>query len=308
MSEVNTAHIKKVAVLLGGNSNEREISIATGKNVVSALNELGYQVFEIEVNRDISDIIQQLIKINPDVVFNALHGGSGENGEIQALLNMLKIKYTHSNVLASSIGMNKIFTHYIADSFEITMPKCQVLTIEEVKNKQFGKYPIVIKKHDDGSTVGIKVIHSDEEKKNLQWTWNYNNVLVEEFIKGREFTVGVLSGSALTITEIIYESEIFSYEAKYQPGIARHVLDPDLPLHIEQRLKNYAVKIHDILGCSGVTRSDFIYDGNEIYFLEINTQPGLTRNSFIPEQAQFIGLSFNQLVQCLIEQAGHDEA
>lgn len=294
---------KKIAVLKGGFSSEREISIKTGNQVIEALKK-NYEVKSILVSNKIRELIDNLTKFNPDIVFNALHGSFGEDGQIQSILNFLKIPYTHSGVIASSVGMNKYISKIIFEGIGIKCPAGKKLKIKDLR-KQI-KIPSVIKPLNGGSSIGItKILDKNQYTKNLESSENSDDeILIEDFIPGREVTVGILDNTVCGITEIITKSDLYDYTSKYVE-VAKHIQNPRLPNIILNKLKKNALMAHNILGCNCISRSDFKYDekNNTIYLLEINTQPGLTNDSLLPEMAMKKGISFFNLCQILIDNA-----
>lgn len=298
---------KTIAVLMGGWSLEREVSLTSGKAVSKILKEAGYNVKDIDVSKDIQTLIQSLSP-KPDVVFNALHGTGGEDGTIQAILEMLEIPYTHSNVAASALAMDKVLTRNLAKSLNIPVAEGFTIDTTSLLTKHPMTPPYIVKPIADGSTFGLKVILSDEDKFTPQDLIPLGKkALVEKFIPGRELTVGLIGGKALAVTEIIYEGKShFDFEAKYTKGFARHELPANIPQHIADTLLSLSEKIYSEIGCNGIARCDFRYNPDDkssdgIYFLEINSQPGFTPISLLPEQAESIGKSFLDVINYLIE-------
>ena len=294
---------KKIAVLKGGVSSEREISIKTGNQVIEALKK-NYKVKSILVSNNISELIDHLTEFNPDIVFNALHGGFGEDGQIQSILNSLKIPYTHSGVVASSVGMNKYISKIIFEGIGIKCPIGEKLKIKDLKKKK--KIPSIIKPLNGGSSIGItKILDENQYTKNIESSGNSDDeILIEDFIIGREITVGILDNTVCGITEIITQTDLYDYTSKYVE-VAKHVQNPRLPKLISNKLKKNALMAHNILGCNCISRSDFKYDEKNmtVYLLEINTQPGLTNDSLLPEMAMKKGISFFNLCRILIDNA-----
>ena len=294
---------KKVAILKGGPSPEKEISIKTGNQVIKAL-KANYKVESITVSNNIKELINQLIEFKPDVVFNALHGCFGEDGQIQSILNSLKIPYTHSGTLASSVGMNKYISKIIFEGIGIQCPKGKKIKVKNLKKEI--TIPSIVKPINGGSSIGITKIFDKNQLTDDIITYNNSDeeILIEDFIPGREITVGVLNNAVCGITEIITQSDLYDYTSKYIK-VAKHVQSPILPVTILEKLKKNAEMAHNILGCNCISRSDFRYDDkNEtIYLLEINTQPGLTNSSLLPEMAMAKGINFFKLCQILIDNA-----
>jgi len=304
-----TTRKKHVAVLMGGWSAEREVSLVSGAGVAKALEEEGYSVTAVDVQRDLTGLVAALSDPRPDVVFNALHGRGGEDGTIQGVLEFLGLPYTHSGVRASAIAMDKAMTKRVLDSAGVRSPKGLVLTKGELTG---GTHPMpapyIVKPVDEGSTVGVTLVHEGQNSPiGDGWTFG-ERVLVEEFIRGRELTVGVMGDRALAVTEIDFAAELFDYTAKYTAGHATHVLPAPIPEAVAEEAKRVAVLAHETLGCRGVSRSDFRWDDSKpgtegLYFLEINNQPGMTPLSLVPEQAAHVGISYGALVSWLVENA-----
>lgn len=306
---------KTVAVLMGGWSAERKVSLSSGTQCAKALREQGYNVREIDVKRDLKDLLAQL-EPKPDVVFNALHGQGGEDGCIQSVLEILGIPYTHSAPLASALAMNKQKAKEVLKPLGVPCPEGQLVHIDDLrKGKVPFKPPYVVKPNDEGSSVGVYIIKEGDNKPAAGLdTWSYGlYALVEKYIPGKELSVAVMGGGsekarALTVTEIIANSEFYDYEAKYAAGGSRHVIPAPINPDVFNEALRIAAFAHEKLGCSGVTRSDFRYNDNEpgitgLFYLETNTQPGMTPTSLVPEQAAHLGMSFGELVAWLVESA-----
>ena len=296
---------KKIIVLKGGPSEEREISIKTGNQVEEALSKQ-HDVKGVLVSQNLSLITEKILKFGPNVIFNALHGNFGEDGQIQSILNALKIPYTHSGVVASSIGMNKYFSKIIFENVGIRCPKGEKFKLGEIQKTKI-KIPSIIKPTSGGSSIGIIKIFKNEQlyKENLINSNSKNeDYLVEDFIEGREITVGILDNKICGITEIITNSKFYDFKSKYVQ-VAKHIQNPKLPEKINKELENNSLLAHNILGCNYISRSDFRYDekNQKLYLLEINTQPGLTSDSLIPEMAKKNGISFVNLCNMLIDSA-----
>jgi D-alanine-D-alanine ligase len=300
---------KHVAVLMGGWSAEREVSLSTGVACATALRASGYRVSEIDVDRNIA---QALGKLRPDVCFNALHGPIGEDGNIQGLLNIMGIPYTHSGVQASSIAMDKPRAKQIFARAGLRCPEGQVCSLQDTLAGDTYDPPYVIKPIDQGSSVGVHIVRPGDNYLPMVADWPYGDqVLIEKFIAGRELTVGVFDGEALCVTEITSDHGFYDYEAKYEEGGSVHLVPAPLPDAVTAEALATAVQAHALLGCRSVTRSDFRYDDTsgsdgDLYLLEINTQPGMTATSLVPEQAAFRGISFPDLVSRMVEEARCD--
>ena len=297
----------KIALLKGGLNNEREISLKTAEECSLALKKLGHKVYEFDIK---DQFINKLSELKIDVCFNALHGSLGENGSIQGLLNYLKIPYTHSGVKASSVAMDKSLTKTTLSKFGIVFPEVVDIEINQyIKPVNYdGSY--VIKPKSEGSSVGIKIVKKDTNCLIPSSYWkNAKELISEVFIEGIELTVGILAGKALCVTEIIAEKNSFyDYESKYSHGGSKHIIPAKLPQIIEQQAIDWAEKAYIKLECRGIARADFRYNPKtlKLFMLEINTQPGMTKTSLIPEQAIYSGISFKELIKKLLELAQCD--
>lgn len=299
---------KRIAVLKGGWSAEREVSLNSGAAVARALVAAGYDPIEIDVDRDIA---AHLAALKPDAAFNALHGQWGEDGCVQGLLEILNIPYTHSGVLASSLAMDKQRTKLLLRDVGVPSPEGKIMSRFAAAGGHAMAPPYVIKPNAQGSSVGVHIIRRGdnrppEELMSANWSLG-DEVLVEQFIAGRELTVAVKGGEPLCVTEILPSTDFYDYEAKYADGGSRHVVPAPIPEAITRRCLDLAARAHAALGCRGVSRSDFRYDpdlaGEQIFFLEINTQPGMTGTSLTPEQAAWRGMSFAELCAWMVEDA-----
>lgn len=288
---------KHVAVLKGGWSAEREVSLNSGAACAKALRELNYRVTEIDVQPDIADVLKQT---KPDVVFNALHGRYGEDGCVQGLLEILKIPYTHSGVLASSVAMDKPMAKVVFASAGLKVPFGKIVTSEELLKGDPMPRPYVVKPANEGSSVGVYIVKDGDKFPVFS---GGDSWLVEEYIAGREITVAVLNDVPLGVTEIRPISGFYDYENKYTDGKTEHLCPAPLERDEYEAVMQMALTAHRALGCRGLSRSDFRYDGKNFYILELNTQPGMTSLSLSPEIAAYAGISFNKLVQKLIEAA-----
>ena len=299
---------KNIVLLKGGFSDEAEVSRNTAKSVEVALKSIGYSVTSIEVNNDFPNwIIKNKKKI--DLVFNALHGNWGEDGKIQGFLEYIGIPYTHSGVTASAIGMNKFLAKKIFASEGIKLPKSKILDLYDVEKKDPFKRPFVIKPISGGSSLGIKIVEKETSIKEILYKTKDYKVMVEEFIPGRDFTVALLEGTILGVLEVKAKSNFYNYSAKYDKNSqTKYILPDDISEKIRQRLFEDSIKANNILNCQGVTRVDFRLNLNlgleGIYLLEINTQPGLTKNSLVPKIAKNAGLSFDDLIKFIVSKAG----
>ena len=299
---------EKVTVLMGGMSAERDVSLDSGKACAKALVEIGFDVTTLDAK---DDFIEKLIKNKPDKVFNALHGRFGEDGSIQGLLEHLKIPYTHSGILSSAIAMDKLTSKRIFKNAKISSPEYQVIkSLEDFKSSKI-EYPCVVKPNNEGSSVGVYVFN--EPKKSDEDTIvtllkKYNFLILEKYIPGREIQVAVMGSKALGGIEIVPTRSFYDYEAKYSANAkTQHIIPVKINEGDYKKILDIALQAHNILGCKGVTRSDFRYNEsdkvNKIYILEVNTQPGMTSLSLVPEIANYYGISFNELVKWIINDA-----
>jgi D-alanine-D-alanine ligase len=299
---------EKVTVLMGGISAERDVSLDSGKACAKALAEIGFEVTSLDAK---DDFIEKLIKNKPDKVFNALHGRFGEDGSIQGLLEHLKIPYTHSGILSSAIAMDKLTSKKIFKDAKISSPEYQVIkTLEDFQSSKIG-YPCVVKPNNEGSSVGVYIFNepkkSDEETI-ISLLKKYTFLILEKYIPGREIQVAVMGSKALGGIEIVPTRSFYDYEAKYSANAkTKHVIPVKINEADYKKILDMALQAHNILGCRGVTRSDFRYNEsdklNKIYILEVNTQPGMTSLSLVPEIANYYGISFNELVKWIINDA-----
>jgi D-alanine-D-alanine ligase len=295
-----------VAILMGGWSSEREVSLRSGGACAKALEGSAYKVTTVDVGRDIKEKLKELA---PDIALNMLHGGFGENGEMQMILEDLKIPYSHSGEKASELAMNK---DRARDKFlKAGVPVAAGMTMSrfEVAKAHPMAMPYVVKPVADGSSVGVYIIHPDAEapKAELAGTeWKYGDVvLVEKYIEGMELTCAVMGDRALDVIEIVSELPFYNYEAKYMPGGSKHVLPAPLPPQTYEQVQKIALQAHQTLGCRGISRTDLRYNekNDELVCLEVNTQPGMTETSLVPEIAAYAGFSFPQLVDWMIKDA-----
>lgn len=301
-----------IAVLMGGWSAEREVSLTSGRAVVKALEGKGYKVTAIDVTPHLA---AALVETRPDVVFNALHGRYGEDGTVQGLLEMMQIPYTHSGVLASALAMYKPMAkpHFAAAGIPVA-EGAVVSKADMLQGKVPFAAPYVIKPVDEGSSVGVHIIRQGQNYHFTEDNWTYGEVvLVEKFLKGKEIQAAVLDGKALGAIEIRPKNEFYDYEAKYTEGLAEHLMPAPIDKVAYDRILRYAERAHDCLGCKGLTRSDFIYaeelgPDKGIILLEVNTQPGMTPLSLAPEIAAHAGIDFATLVERLVQIALRDHA
>jgi D-alanine-D-alanine ligase len=311
-ASINAKH-KKVTVLTGGWSAEREVSLVSGRGVADALAARGYEVTTFDPPKDLTDIAAGLSPA-PDAVFNALHGTGGEDGTIQAILDVMGLPYTHSGMRASAVAMDKPLAKRIVGTVGVPSPAGTIVSAADLAKGHPIPPPYVVKPIAEGSSVGIVIVPKGANAPAASAGWAADEqLLVEPYIRGRELTVGVMSRPgerprALAVTEIQYATEFFDYTVKYSEGYATHILPAKIPESVYSAAMEYARLAHETIGCNGVTRSDFRWDDSNqdtdgLYFLEINTQPGMTPISLVPEQAQLAGLSYADLVEWIVEGA-----
>lgn len=289
---------------MGGFSAEREISLITGSGVCEALLKKGYKVVPYDLT-DTMDFISALEKEKPDVVFNALHGNWGEDGEIQGLLDMLQIPYTHSGLKASAVGMDKDITKWVCQSLGIKVPVGEKTTYREfLERGTMIAMPFVVKPVSDGSSVGVFIVRAPEDWKHVCYDDLDREILIEKFIDGFDITVTVLNDKALTVTALHPKNDFYDYEAKYTDGMTQHIIPAPIPETAFQTALRYAEKLHKALGCNIVSRSDLRYnDKDGVVMLEINTNPGMTPLSLVPEQFKYCGGSYEEFCAIMVEGA-----
>jgi D-alanine-D-alanine ligase len=300
---------KHVAVLMGGWSAEREISLLSGKSCAEALVRLGYRVTRIDVGRDIAAV---LATVKPDVALNVLHGRPGEDGTLQGVLEVLAIPYTHSGVMASAVAMQKEVAKILFRAASVPVPEGLVAPRLEVAKGHLLPPPYVIKPLAEGSSVGVFIVTSEHRHPPQELTrpdWPYGErVIVEKYIPGKELTCAVIGKDALGVIEIVPTTRFYDYEAKYAPGGSKHLLPAEISSFVYQEVRRLALAAHGALGCRGVSRADFRYDDRVdglggLACLEVNTQPGMTQTSLVPELAAHAGITFDELVRWMIEDA-----
>jgi D-alanine-D-alanine ligase len=294
----------KIAVLMGGPGEEREISLKSGKAIQLALDDIGYNVLSITMENKLGDIISDLHSV--DLVFLGLHGSIGENGTIQGFLESLGIKYTGSDPLSSAICMDKNISKIIARDSKVNTPNWKIVTRDQTLNEDNSEFPLVIKPNDQGSTVGLTVVHDESELgPALNLAYNYSSsVMVEQFIEGRELTVTLIGGKALPVCEIIPSHELYDYECKYTSGMSKYVCPADIDLDLTKRVQEITERLFDVLKCRHYSRADFRLDHEDnLWFLEMNTLPGMTDTSLAPMAAKAAGFSFNDLIDRIVLQA-----
>ena len=301
-----------VVVLLGGSSGERKISFLTGKACSSALKKRGYKVKELD---EAGFFVNKLKKLKPKIVFNALHGKYGEDGFVQSILEAIKIPYTHSGVISSSLAMDKELSRHIFKKNKIKVPKYFVLHKDNkknfnkrIKNKNI-KFPVVIKPINEGSSLGVYICKNkiQFDKNFNKLTKNYERVLVEEYIPGKEIQVAVMGNKPLGAIELVPRRQFYDYKAKYSSKAkTKHIMPAPLSKKKYNEALILAKRAHKVLGCKGITRSDFRFFKNKFYLLETNTQPGMTKLSLVPEIAQYRGISFEDLVVWMLKDSSND--
>ncbi|KAF0146576.1 MAG: D-alanine-D-alanine ligase [Rhodospirillaceae bacterium] len=298
---------RRVLVLMGGWSSEREVSLVSGAVVVSALQILGYEAVAADVPRDMTALLTHFDP-RPDVVFNALHGRFGEDGCIQGILNILGLPYTHSGLMASALAMDKPMARRLFAQAGIPVASGAVVSRADLLAGDPLPRPYVIKPLNEGSSVGIRIIRDEDGKVPFgEGVWpEGEHVLAEIFVPGRELTVAVMGDRPLAVTEIVTDHVFYDYAAKYAAGGSRHLLPASLPAVVTAEALRLALLAHLTLGCRGVSRADFRFDGRRLVILEVNTQPGLTPTSLVPEQAAYVGMGFADLVQWMVERAACD--
>ena len=302
---------KRIAVLMGGRSAEREVSFSSGRGVMKALKEEGFDAIEID---PADDLPSQLRAVKPDAVFNALHGRFGEDGTVQGILEWMRLPYTHSGVLASALAMHKERTKDIYRAAGLPVVKSIVCDRKEAGARHMMEPPYVVKPVNEGSSVGIFIIRKGDNRPPAALgadDWNLSSeMMVEEFVPGRELTVSVMGEKPLCVTEIMTDLEFYDYEAKYAPGGSQHVLPAQVPDSVVKDCMEMSVIAHKALGCRGVSRTDFRYDDTtnkpRLILLETNTQPGMTPTSLVPEQAAYVGMSYAKLCRWMVEDASCD--
>jgi D-alanine-D-alanine ligase len=302
----SSSGLPKVAVLMGGPSAEREVSLSSGRECAAALRGEGYEVIELDAG---PDLYARLTDIKPDVVFNALHGRWGEDGCVQGMLEWLRIPYTSSGVLASALAMDKQRSKRAYENAGLPVAQSVIAPREEVEAGHVMAPPYVVKPNNEGSSVGIYIVHESANGPPVLNKDMPAEVMVEQYVPGRELTVTVLGDRPVTVTEIFTDGW-YDYEAKYAPGGSSHQVPADIPQDIFDLCMDYALRAHQVLGCRGVSRTDFRWDepkgAKGVYLLETNTQPGMTPTSLVPEQAGEAGLTFGQLCAWMVEDASCD--
>ena len=300
----------RVAILMGGWSAEREVSLVTGAKVTEAVARLGHEAVAVDMDRGIAT---RLAEIQPDVVFNALHGTPGEDGSVQGLLDLMGLKYTHSGLTTSVISIDKVLTKMYLSPHGIRMPGGHVVKTEGLFLGDPLPRPYVLKPVNEGSSVGVAIVTAESNygepiAREAAGPWQeFGELLAEPFIRGRELTTAVLGNRALGVTELRPKSGFYDYDAKYTEGMTDHICPANVPKAITDACLDMALKAHRVLGCKGTSRSDFRWDDEKgvegLYLLEVNTQPGMTPLSLVPEQAKAVGIGYDELVQMILDEA-----
>jgi D-alanine-D-alanine ligase len=304
--------VTHVAVLHGGVSAEREVSLATGTQVEAALRQAGFEVTPIEVGQDLAAVIAALQAAKPDAVFNALHGRFGEDGCIQGVLDWLGLPYTHSGLRASALAMDKAAAKAAFAAAGLPVAPSRIVSPEELEAADPLPRPYVVKPVNEGSSVGVEILRQgDNRRAEVARNWKYDRrIMAEAYIPGRELTVAVMGDRPLEVTEIATGNVFYDYDAKYADGGSRHTLPAPVHPAIRAQAMEAALRAHQALGCRGVSRADFRYDDTagepgRLYILEVNTQPGMTRTSLVPEQAAHVGIAFPDLCAWMVREARH---
>jgi len=301
----------RVVVLMGGWSSEREVSLTSGRGVAAALRERGWsKVTELDMDRDVA---ARLTELKPDVVFNALHGTPGEDGTVQGMMDLMDLRYTHSGLETSVIAIDKELTKMVLVPHGVRMPGGRVVTSQSLFQEDPIPRPFVVKPVNEGSSVGVAIVtdngnYGNPIGRDVEGPWlHFDELLAEPFIRGRELTVAVIGGEPLAVTELKPKAGFYDYDAKYTDGLTQHVCPAEIPYEIAASMMDMAARAHRLLGCKGASRSDFRWDDDlgeaGIYLLEVNTQPGMTPLSLVPEQAKHKGTTYGELVEGLIAEA-----
>lgn len=299
-----------VAVLMGGWSNERPVSLMSGEGVAAALEERGHKVTRVDMGRDVA---QKLAEAAPDVVFNALHGTPGEDGTVQGMMDLMGLTYTHSGMVTSVIAIDKELTKQALVPHGIPMPGGRIVEVAEIYERDPLERPYVLKPVNEGSSVGVAIITAEGNYGNpispaAKGPWQeFDHLLAEPYIRGRELTTAVLGNKALMVTELKPKSGFYDFDAKYTEGMTEHICPAEIPDEITQACLDIALRCHKLLGCKGCSRTDFRWDDERglagLFVLETNTQPGMTPLSLVPEQAKHLGISYGELVETIIAEA-----
>jgi D-alanine-D-alanine ligase len=299
-----------VAVLMGGWSSERPVSLMSGEGVATALEERGHRVTKIDMDRDVA---ARLAEAAPDVVFNALHGTPGEDGTIQGLMDLMGLAYTHSGLATSVIAIDKELTKHALVPHGIPMPGGRIVASAEIHERDPLARPYVLKPVNEGSSVGVAIVtaqgnYGNPIGRDVEGPWQrFEHLLAEPFIRGKELTTAVIADRALMVTELKPKTGFYDFDAKYTEGLTEHVCPAEIPDEVTEACKDIALRAHRLLGCKGTSRSDFRWDDERgiegLFLLEVNTQPGMTPLSLVPEQAKHLGMDYGDLVEAIIADA-----
>jgi D-alanine-D-alanine ligase len=302
-----------VAVLMGGWSSERPVSLMSGEGVAKALAARGHKVTRIDMGRDVA---QRLAEAAPDVVFNALHGAPGEDGTVQGMMDLMGLTYTHSGLATSVIAIDKELTKQALVPHGVPMPGGRIVDSAELYERDPLARPYVLKPVNEGSSVGVAIVTDASNcgnpiRPDAQGPWqDFDRLLAEPFIRGKELTTAVLGDRALTVTELKPKSGFYDFDSKYTDGLTEHVCPAEIPDEVAAACKDIALRAHQLLGCRGTSRSDFRWDDERgvegLFLLEVNTQPGMTPLSLVPEQARHCGMSYEDLVEAIVAEALKD--
>jgi D-alanine-D-alanine ligase len=312
MADLSKLH---VAVLMGGWSSERPVSLMSGAGVADALESRGHRVTRIDMDRDVA---LRLAEAKPDVVFNALHGAPGEDGTVQGMLDLMGLAYTHSGLATSVIAIDKELTKQVLVPHGIPMPGGRIVETQELFERDPIARPYVLKPVNEGSSVGVAIVTADGNmgqpiSRDAEGPWqHFDRLLAEPYIRGRELTTAVLGEKALMVTELRPKSGFYDFDAKYTDGMTEHVCPAEIPEDVAEACRDIALRAHRLLGCRGTSRSDFRWDDTQgvegLFLLEVNTQPGMTPLSLVPEQARHCGMDYADLVEAIIGEALTDAA
>ncbi|WP_337658567.1 D-alanine--D-alanine ligase [Sphingorhabdus sp. Alg231-15] len=299
-----------VAVLMGGWSAEREVSLMSGNDVAAALEKNGHKVTRIDMDRNVAMVLDG---VKPDVVFNALHGCPGEDGTVQGMLDLMQIPYTHSGLVTSVIAIDKELTKQQLVPAGIPMPDGKMVKSKDIFEADPLPRPYVLKPVNEGSSVGVAIVtdqgnYGNPIGRDVSGPWQeFDELLAEPFIKGRELTTAVVGSKALCVTELRTKAGFYDYDAKYTEGLTEHICPAEIPADIEKLCLDYALRAHQVLGCKGTSRTDYRWDdeldADGLFVLETNTQPGMTPLSLVPEQARQMGISYEELVEMIVREA-----
>ena len=296
--------LKRVMLISGGISAEREISLISGKEVSKSLGRLGYEIVDIDANQD---LLEEIKKNKPDVIFNALHGTWGEDGEVQKIIELTDVPYTNSGIKASKLAMDKHKSAEVFAEINLNYPKTILSNLNAIKSKNLIDYPYVLKPRNEGSSVGVAIIKNDMDKiKYIDQNKERDEILIQEFIEGKEIQDAIYGDNKTGSIEIDPKNDFYDYESKYfDDGQTKHIIPPRISQQQVDFVEKFALEAHNALGCNGISRTDFILEKKSgiFYILEVNTQPGMTPTSLVPEIAKFHGISFDELINWILNDA-----